>query len=145
MGQIVNFQKTKALLMEMTLDLDREHQVNLGVGDEDDEFLLLLQGERMVAAQVADDELWELCTLYQRARGWVELDLIAGALPYKTLELAGEKGAGVALTCSAASLVGVQIIIHGGATVLAVEAPLLEEFHQVVSWFLLNAALVKAA
>ncbi|WP_287127599.1 hypothetical protein [Candidatus Cyanaurora vandensis] len=138
MGLMVDFAKTKALLMEITLDPDLDPQVNLGVGDDDNEFLLLLQGKRMVACQMADDELLEVFTLYTQAHKWVDLDAVAGPVAYETLELASTTGAGVALLCAESGVVGLQLIVHEGATVLEVEEALLPAFQQVCTWFLLN-------
>lgn len=144
MGQIVDFAKTKALLMEITLGSETDHQVNLGVGDDENEFLLLFQGERMLASQLGDDELWELSNLYVKARNWVDLDLIGGPLPYETLEIVNENGCGIVLLCSDIELTGIQMIIHSGVTVLHVESDLIKDFHEVISWFVLNAVLLEA-
>jgi len=143
MGQIVDFEATKAVLIGAVPDPDQAHLVNLGVGDEVDELLLLLQGQRMMAVQLGDDELWEVATLYQRARKWVDLDILGGPLPYETLELINENGVGVSLLCDTAGLTGLQLIIHQGTTVLAIEEELLKDFHKVMGWFLLHVVLIE--
>jgi len=141
MGQLIDFAKTKALLLAMDFAPAQDTRVNLGVGDEDDEFLLLLQGKRMVACQVEDDELVEIFTLYAKARRWIELDVIGKAVTYETLELTCATGSGVVLMCGEDGVEGIQLILHEGATVLAIEPDLLDAFHALSSWFLLNAVV----
>lgn len=137
MGKIVDFEKTKAIIM--AFEGMMESQVNLGIGDDPDEFALLLGGKRSQMLQIGDDDLYELTTIYNQVMTWVRLGT-AGNEPllYKKLSAVGNLGNGVSATIEAGQIATLQLILQQGDIVIAVEKILLKDIDMLLQWFLLN-------
>ena len=140
MGKIVDFEKTKAMIV--AFEGMMESEVNLGIGDDPDEFALLLGGKRSQMLQIGDDDLYELTTIYNQVMTWVRLGAAGNEqLIYKKLSALGHLGSGVAATIDGGKIVELQLILQKGEIAIAVEKPLLKDIDMLLQWFLLNVVI----